>query len=45
MGIGTALLIFTVFGLLAVLLVSERIRWNLNKHWLDPAGHHEPPAH
>ena len=43
MGIGTVLLIFTLLAFLGVLIVSERIRWNLNKHWMDPKGHHEPP--
>lgn len=38
MGIGTILLIGTVFAFLGVLIVCERIRYNMNRHWMEPSG-------
>ena len=37
MGIGTIMLIGTVFALLGVLIVCERVRYNMIRHWSEPS--------
>ncbi len=47
MGTGTVMLIFTAVALVGFTIISERVRYRLNKHWLerDPARRGGAPHH